>query len=783
MKFSIYTFLLFLHVNLLAQESSFQITLDTLIFWQGNLLLREDDSMVFSCLEATPLISENWYIFSEIPKTNMEVSVKKIRFKPLGCGMRFIFNSNFVENQLVSFGYASIWGMPTTPNQCMEGGVMISYNATNEIAWMKNKQYYTNSQGNFSIDNNQNVISIHETQNQGSANGYPYSSNTIIELVKMDLSGNVFFQKALDFINSDGRVSAEKLKILPNGNYILTGFIKKNSEALPYLIVLNEFGILQNSMLLPPNYLIFNVNLNLDISFDFILDEEGNIFWYGKTDKQYAFTDNEDNALIIKMDSNFNIIWSKVYHAENFEFNALTMNSLPNGNLVMAYSTTGAFPVILAELSPDGAIISEKGYPFFEPEIDVTSDGSLIMSTQYHFDETGNYFPQIIIAKTDVNGDLNGCETFPACLEATDITVPFSTMTVDTLAVTTDFTHIDLDVVDTTFTFKEICDIPQPPNPFFAVLDTLCINESIATTDTYNHFAHGIEWQLIGLNTDTIVRDSLNFAYHFTEAGEYQLTQTTWFLGCDESFTKTITVLEDLAVNILATDTICETTTILKINSNRPLQSVEWDNYLLTPEYLIDESGTYTLIANDGYCSIATDTAKVYFIKDLIQNPDEVINLPNEVVICFDSLPYELIPTSQFSTNFSLNGIQNGTSFLIDKMASYTITTQVENCQYEQIFSLIIDDCLVTPYFPNIFSPNNDGINDLFFAQGDDFAPISLTIYNRWGGQIYNGKTGIWNGQGTTKDAEMGVYVYYFTFQNLLTGKIKSQSGSVQLIR
>ncbi len=94
-------------------------------------------------------------------------------------------------------------------------------------------------------------------------------------------------------------------------------------------------------------------------------------------------------------------------------------------------------------------------------------------------------------------------------------------------------------------------------------------------------------------------------------------------------------------------------------------------------------------------------------------------------------------------------------------------TDTITNCQ-------TFDEKLVTVekqrnvYIPNSFSPNGDGLNDLFsVATGEDVeAILSLKIFNRWGAQVYN-RENIrpnelvgWDGNAGTKKSENGVYVF-----------------------
>jgi gliding motility-associated-like protein len=86
---------------------------------------------------------------------------------------------------------------------------------------------------------------------------------------------------------------------------------------------------------------------------------------------------------------------------------------------------------------------------------------------------------------------------------------------------------------------------------------------------------------------------------------------------------------------------------------------------------------------------------------------------------------------------------------------------------------------------PSAFSPNADGINDLFRAvNSNPIETFNLIVYNRWGNLLFetdNILTG-WNGSYKNTDSEMGVYVYFIevTFEG---GVAKTYKGNVTLIR
>jgi gliding motility-associated-like protein len=85
---------------------------------------------------------------------------------------------------------------------------------------------------------------------------------------------------------------------------------------------------------------------------------------------------------------------------------------------------------------------------------------------------------------------------------------------------------------------------------------------------------------------------------------------------------------------------------------------------------------------------------------------------------------------------------------------------------------------------PNAFSPNGDGINDVFAVLFTTFESFELSIYNRWGEQVFftqdaaQGWDGTWRG----KLQQVGVYLY--TVRGLDgDGRAYSKQGSLTLVR
>jgi len=103
--------------------------------------------------------------------------------------------------------------------------------------------------------------------------------------------------------------------------------------------------------------------------------------------------------------------------------------------------------------------------------------------------------------------------------------------------------------------------------------------------------------------------------------------------------------------------------------------------------------------------------------------------------------------------------------------------------------ALCVDNCPLYE-LPNVFSPGSDGINDLFIPFPYKFVEsVDITIYNRWGVQVFSSQDPDINWDGTEarsgKPLPSGVYYYVCQVNEIrLTGiETRELKGNVHLIR
>lgn len=127
---------------------------------------------------------------------------------------------------------------------------------------------------------------------------------------------------------------------------------------------------------------------------------------------------------------------------------------------------------------------------------------------------------------------------------------------------------------------------------------------------------------------------------------------------------------------------------------------------------------------------------------------------------------------------------QTKASYSIGKENYRVVAIKEDTNRIESVSNAVELAKSTTIYFPNAFTPDNDGANDTFGAVGLNAEEYELKIFNRWGELLFesNNITNKWDGTHNGKLVSDGVYVYTFFAREAATGKKISTSGTVTLL-
>ncbi|MEO9805959.1 MAG: gliding motility-associated C-terminal domain-containing protein [Reichenbachiella sp.] len=98
--------------------------------------------------------------------------------------------------------------------------------------------------------------------------------------------------------------------------------------------------------------------------------------------------------------------------------------------------------------------------------------------------------------------------------------------------------------------------------------------------------------------------------------------------------------------------------------------------------------------------------------------------------------------------------------------------------------NIILTELSTTMFLPNVFTPDDDGLNDKFVAKGPKVFNFELEVYSRWGVLIFSTTDNFngWDGKINDLEAPEGTYIYKIYYEDA-EGRKYDQSGSMLLMR
>jgi gliding motility-associated-like protein len=141
-----------------------------------------------------------------------------------------------------------------------------------------------------------------------------------------------------------------------------------------------------------------------------------------------------------------------------------------------------------------------------------------------------------------------------------------------------------------------------------------------------------------------------------------------------------------------------------------------------------------------------------------------------------------------FGKGTDANSTEINPSFLYTDTGMYCATLLVEDnhgCVDSATNCLVVSP-LFTLYIPDAFSPNGDGVNDIFMPKGSYIRDFDMYIFDRWGMELFH-STDImngWNGRVNSNSTvcQEDAYIYQISVTDP-KGNKHSYTGTVNLLR
>lgn len=299
---------------------------------------------------------------------------------------------------------------------------------------------------------------------------------------------------------------------------------------------------------------------------------------------------------------------------------------------------------------------------------------------------------------------------------------------------------------------------------------TICKGEFIDINASISEPEAFYEWQ----------DGSQSSSYKISNEGVFHVSVA--LKGCTERDSMQV-YTKDLPIFKLGQDTTLCDRPNHRINVTIPPEStIKWNTGSLNPIIDVNRTGTYIATANLNECKWI-DTIAITFVSPID------VNLGKDTTICEGK--NILLATKAKGDKYVWQDKTIGKEFLAERDGFYKLQVYSGNCVYSDSIYINTKKCIVYSVFaPNVFSPNNDGVNDdfrLFFQPDTKIVSFEMLIYDRWGKQVFQTNTNEvgWNGNINGILANSGVYIYHFRVEYIdENGPGKDfKSGNISLIR
>lgn len=250
--------------------------------------------------------------------------------------------------------------------------------------------------------------------------------------------------------------------------------------------------------------------------------------------------------------------------------------------------------------------------------------------------------------------------------------------------------------------------------------------------------------------------------------------------GCF-SYTDTFLLVEEypLDVNMSPDTVLCKGETLLLSVDVPGRVHVQWNTGHIGRSYAVTETGNYSVRVRNS-CGEYYDTVRVWFEEPL--PPD-----PIEQILCWNSTyTHNLIYEYERHVLWDDGDTSLVREFVRGGEYPYLLTNACG--VFEQLLVLNEENCDCPFFVPNSFTPDGDGINDLFkYGYDCNILQFQIQIFSRWGDLVFttSDPTHYWDGTKSGRPMQTGAYSYVINLRYSRKGQseTKDMIGVVNLIR
>ncbi|HEY1871924.1 MAG TPA: gliding motility-associated C-terminal domain-containing protein [Chitinophagaceae bacterium] len=232
-------------------------------------------------------------------------------------------------------------------------------------------------------------------------------------------------------------------------------------------------------------------------------------------------------------------------------------------------------------------------------------------------------------------------------------------------------------------------------------------------------------------------------------------------------------------------DISLDTNTTICIGSSRELlagagySQYLWSNGSTDPSISVSDTGKYWVSVTDQNGCKGSDTIS---ITKFLTPPFAF--LPHDTSIC-NGQNLTIMPNGTYK-NYQWSNFSNERTITINQPGLYWLqVTDSNSCISTDSIQIKQGACNGELFVPNAFTPNGDGLNDLFKPLlSGNVTSFRFTIFNRWGEKVFDTQSlqQGWDGKLHGTAERSGVFIWVCQYQ--LGGQaLQTKKGTVTLVR
>jgi gliding motility-associated-like protein len=231
----------------------------------------------------------------------------------------------------------------------------------------------------------------------------------------------------------------------------------------------------------------------------------------------------------------------------------------------------------------------------------------------------------------------------------------------------------------------------------------------------------------------------------------------------------------------LAKDSVLCLPGIKILDAGNGFAHYQWQDGSTEPVFHVTGAGTYTVkVTDENGCSVSDTTT----IAKLGQQPTNFAMFTDSTICAGEQVMLKVVGNyAGYNWN---EGQSYAPGYKIDQPGRYHIKVRTaDGCTGADSIIIHQKACTQTLNVPNAFTPNQDGVNDLFRAVAVGVVDyFDLQVYNRWGQPVFrtNDIHQGWNGKYQQRLQPMGAYTWIVRYRFAGSPTVLSQKGTVMLV-